>query len=353
MNGYDPAALMQQYRAMQPGDPRMRAIRAAITEAELAKDDASLLQFHHDMIHESVFSGDRYQALVDFPQYLAITHRNPELAAEWTHDTLWMFKWIVEAATEFYQIEKVQVIRWFSEYRRMLLENGYSLRSWYEKRAIFFSYCDRAKMRMDFDSFLEAKSDGMSDGEASDLNSTVRFALETGNRERAMQAANQIFSRNLRTEEVPCKTYLYLLRDAVRRGDADAAAQYAEPLRVLCSGQRFQLEPIGTLLAYDAAADPARGLEFYAKNRALREGSRNPFLCFWFDRGAAMLLKAAADRGCTLSEVNGAVLTPEQLAAKSAEMLQNCRSLAEKFDARNKSEFFASAIAVSSTETDL
>ena len=37
MNGYDPAALMQQYRAMQPGDPRMRAIRAAITEAELAR----------------------------------------------------------------------------------------------------------------------------------------------------------------------------------------------------------------------------------------------------------------------------------------------------------------------------
>ena len=353
MEQYQPEELRQSYRALQSGETRMRAIRQAAAAAEQANDLPWAIRFHHDLIHESVFSGDRYQALVDFPQYLALVKRDPALEKENLWDTLWMFKWIVEAATEFYQIEKVQVIRWFSEYRRMLLENGYSLRSWYEKRAIFFSYCDRAKMRMDFDSFLEAKSDGMSDGEASDLNSTVRFALETGNRERSMQAANQIFSRNLRTEEVPCKTYLYLLRDAVRRGDADAAAQYAEPLRALCSGQRFQLEPIGTLLAYDAAADPARGLEFYAKNRALREGSRNPFLCFWFDRGAAMLLKAAAERGCTLSEVNGAVLTPEQLAAKSAEMMQNCRSLAEKFDARNKSDFFASAIAVSPTETDL
>ncbi|MBQ5339710.1 MAG: hypothetical protein J6Z40_11170, partial [Oscillospiraceae bacterium] len=171
-----------------------------------------------------------------------------------------------------------------------------------------------------------------------------RFALEIGDQEKAMQAANQIFDRNLRTEEVPCKTYHYLLRDAIRRGDLDAAGKYAEPLRPLCAGQRFQLEPIGMVLCYDALTNPERGLQFYAKNKALREGSRNPFLCFWFDRGAARLLTAAAEQGLSGRDAAGAVLTPEQLATDAQACLQSCRMLAEKFDARNRSDYFMSEL---------
>ena len=345
MELYNPEALRQNYRALQSGDPRMRAIRTAAAAAEQANDLPWAIRFHHDLIHESVFSGDRYQALVDFPQYLALVKKDPALEQENLWDTLWMFKWIVEAATEFYQIEKKQVLQWFSEYRRMLLENGYSLRSWYEKRAIFFCYCDRAKMRMDFESFQDAAHDAMDDGEASELDSVVRFGLETGSREKAMQAAKTIFDRNLRTEEVPCKTYHYLTADALRRGVPAEAARYAEPLRLLCDGQRFQLEPIGTVLCCDALTDPARGLQFYMKNRALREGSRNPFLCFWFDRGAARLLSAAAAQGLSARTETGAVITPEQLVEQAAAMLQNCRTLAEKFDARNGSDYYASALA--------
>lgn len=341
---YNPEELRQEYRALQAGDARMRAIRSAAAAAEQANDLPWAISFHHDLIRESVFSGDRYQALIDFPQYLALVKRDPELEAENLWDTLWMFKWIVEASTEFYQIEKKQVLQWFSEYRRMLLSSGYSLRSWHEKRAIFFCYCDRAKMRLDYDEFLDAPKDALSDGTASELDSVVRFSLESGNREKALQAAKQIFDNNLRTEEVPCKTYYYLLRDALQRGDMESADQYALPLRSLCDGQRFQLEPIGMIMRYDALTAPARGLDFYAKNRELRKDSRNPFLCFWFDSGAARLLKAAAESGLSGKDESGAVLTPEQLSAQAEEIMQNCRMLAEKFDARNGSDYFSSKI---------
>lgn len=344
MKQYNPEQLRQEYRALQSGDSRMRAIRTAVAAAEQANDLPWAVRFHHDLIHESVFSGDRYQALIDFPQYLAMVRRDPEQERENLWDTLWMYKWIVEAATEFYQIEKKQVMQWFSEYRRMLLENGYSLRSWYEKRAIFFSYSDRAKMRLDFESFQNAAKDALGDGEASELDSVVRFALEIGDRKKAMQAANQIFDRNLRTEEVPCKTYHYLLRDALKCGDMDAAEKYVQPLRSLCDGQRFQLEAIGMVLCYDALTDLRRGLEFYEKNQALREGSRNPFLCFWFDRGAAKLLTAAAEQGLSGTDISGMVLTPEQLSEKAETIMQNCRTLAERFDARNRSNYFSSEL---------
>lgn len=324
------------YRAMESGDTRMRAIRLAIAAAEQVNDDEAALLFHHDLIKESVFSGDRYQALVDFPQYLAITHRNQELGEANISDTLWMFKWIVEAASEFYQIERKQVLEWFSEFRRELTKNGYSLRTWYEKRAIFFSFCDRAKMRMDYDDFLSAPKDALSDGEACDLNSMVRFELEIGHREKAMEAAQKIFDRGFRTEEIPCKTYHYLITDAIRRGDMETADKYAPQLRTICSGQRFQLEPIGLMLCYDALTDPARGLQFYQQNLHLREGSRNPYLCFWFDRGAAKLIRAAAEAGIALP----AGMTP----AHADELLAGCRDIAAKFDARNRSDFFSEAL---------
>ncbi len=336
MQNYNPDALRDSYRSLQSGEPRMRAIREAITAAEQAHDDPAALLFHADLIRESVFSGDRLQALVDFPQYLSITERDPELAKENLWDTLWMFKWIVEAATEFYQIDKIQILRWFSEFRRMLTVNGYSLRTWYEKRAIFYQYADRAKMRLDYEDFQRAPKDEMGDGEASELDSVVRFEMETGNREKALKAAEEIFRRRLRTEEVPCKTYYILLSDALASGDMEKAAEYAEPLRRLCDGQRFQLEPIGMMLCYDALTDPERGLRFWKKNLPLREGSRNPFLCFWFDRGAAMLLTAAARAGLSCGE-----LTPEQLAAEAERCRANAADLAAKFDARNGSGYFS------------
>ena len=98
------------------------------------------------------------------------------------------------------------------------------------------------------------------------------------------------------------------------------------------------------VLCYDALTDPARGLEFYLRNKSLREGSRNPFLCFWFDRGAARLLTAAAEQGLSAPSEIGGMLTPEQLAAQAEARMQSCRTLAEKFDARNGSDYFSAVL---------
>lgn len=343
MNNYDPSALRLEYRRTQSGDVRMRAIRSAIAAAEQVNDYENLIHFHHDLIHESVFSGDRYQALIDFPQFLAATEHSPELKQQWLWDTLWIYKWILEAATEFWQIEKKQILRWFSDYKSALIRNGYSLRTWYEKRAIFYSYCDRAKMRLDFEDFMRAPKDAIGDGTACELDSMVRFYLEIGEREKAIEKAEIIFEKQYRTEEIPCKTYLFLLRDAMQRGLKEEAAQYAKKLRPLCSGDRFQLEPTGVLLRYDAQTNPEIGLQLYEHNLPLRESSRNPFLCFWFDSGAARLLKAAAEAGLSYP-LNGTQTDAAGLQALSDSALENSRAIAEKFDARNRSDCFMSSL---------
>ena len=297
MADFDPEALVLEYRRAQSGEPRMRAIRTAISAAELAGDSEALIRFHHDLIKDSVFSGDRYQALIDFPQYLAAVNRDEATAAAHLWDTLWMYKWILEAATEFWQIEKKQINKWFSQYRSEMIRAGYSLRPFYQKRAIFNSYCDRAKLRLDYADFLAAPHDRMCDSEADEYDTIVRWELVIGDRDKALKAAEHIFSKGWRSDEIPAYTYGSLLADALRRGDHPNAHEYARLLRPFCDGERFRLEQTGLLLCYDALADPARGMAFYRKNASLREGSRNPFLCFWFDRGAARLLRAAGQQG--------------------------------------------------------
>ncbi len=332
---YDPAALAAEFRKAEPGDPRMRAIRKAIGAAEQAKDTATALHFHHALIKESVFSGDRYQALIDFPQYLNLVHSSPETEREWAHDSLWLFKWIVEAATEFWQIDKKQILTWFSEFRRTLARQGYSLKPFYEKRAIFFSYCDRARLRMDYEDFLSAPMDGMCDGEADSLNTVVRWELEFGNREKGMRCAERIISGKMFSDEIPATTYGYLLADALLHGEAARAADCAERLRALSDGSRFRLEQIGQLLRYDAKTDPDRGYAFYLKNRHLRENLRNPLLCFRFDCGAAAILDAAAAKQPGSAEA---------LRTAAAQYRASAQTAAERFDARNGSDFFAAAL---------
>lgn len=344
MQGFDPSALRQAYFETQEGEPRMRAIRSAITQAEQAKDDYARLIFHRDFIKESVFSGDRYQALIDFPQYLAIYDANPELHPQFRYHVLWTFKWILQAAAEFPQIEKSQVLRWFSHFRSELSKAGYSLKPFYNLRAAFYSYYDYAKFLLDYEDFQNAKADEMSDGDPDTYDAIVQYELLRGNDEAALKTANLIFERNYRTDEVPAKTYSYLLRYAMLRHDMETAAHYAELLRPFCIRKRFRMTELGLLLCFDAKTNPCAAYQLLSEHEEMRRSSRNPYLCFWFDRGAMMVYDALANRQISVPLDNGQIFTPEDAARLAEETRTRCLETAALFDARNGSDYFTAAL---------
>ncbi len=337
----DYAAAEAAYRQLESGDVRMRAIRAAITEADAEQDWHTALLLHHDLIRESVFSGDRYQALVDFPQYLAICEAHSDLDAQYAGMTLWLFKWLVELTTEFYQIEKLQALCWFQEFRKRLTMQGYSLNPFYSKRAMFYFPYDRAKFRLDYADFLASPLDGMSDGKTDFYHTQVRWELELDHYDKAMQAAEKIFQNQLRTEEIPASTYGCLLKYAMQQGDWTEAERYAKLLRPYCIGERFRLEQTGLLLYYDAQRNPEQGIAFWNRQATLREGSRNPHLCFWFDRGVAALLYAAIEQKIPVTDAKGNALTDAQVQQLQYHSMQSAQQLAAAFDKRNGSCFYA------------
>ena len=334
MDNYNPEELEQEYARLESGDARLRMIRRAVNEAEQHGDTKNAFRFHHALIKESVFSGDRYQALIDFPQFIRISEEHPEIYERFSHQILWVYKWILEAVTEFYQIEKIQVLRWFADYRKRLTAEGYTMRSFYEKRAGFFVYTDRAKLRLDYEDFLKTRRDSMSDGDSDEHDSMVFWNLTLGNREKAFELAEKIFAEGWETEETPATTFGYMLEDAMEHGDRERADRFAKLLRPRCDCDRFRMEEMGKMLCYDAWTDPESGLRWLRHQQPERDGSRNPYLCFYFDRGASMLYDRATKAGLG------------DFAEKSAALRQNALSLAEKFDARNGTDYFTKLLHV-------
>lgn len=343
-SAFDPQALREEYQQLDSGEPKMRAIRAAITQAETAKDNRILMIFHRDLIFESVFSGDRYQALIDFPQYYAIYEQNEDIQVEFRFKVLWTFKWILQATTEFPQISKKQVMEWFALYRKELLSAGYSLRAFYDFRAVFYSYYDRAKTRMDYHSFMEAPIDEMTNGKRDEYDTQIQWELYFGNREKAEIAMKKLMAMKFRDDEIPRKPYLDFLEDDLRRRNVESAAEYAKKLLPLSDGDRFCMEQLGMLLCYFAWQDPMKGWHFLNKNMSVRLSSRNPYLCFWFDRGAMLLCRVLSRGSETLTDHNGKECTPADLAERAAQLRESCAEIGAQFDARNESDYYANAL---------
>ena len=339
MDNYNPIKLAHEYMQLQSGDTRLRAIRQACVSAEKAGDIENALKFHHDYIRESVFSGDRYRALIDFPQYLALLEKDARLKEKHAWQTLWMFKWILEASYEFYQIPKKQVNRWFTEFRSESVRNGHSLRAYYDKKSIFDKFCDGAKARIDYMNFLKCPSDSLSDGDASDLDTIVHNELLSGNIEKAEKTADRIFEEHMTTEEIPAKTYSYFLEYHMAHGELNNAEKYARLLIPYCIGSRFRLEQTGFILCYFSLTDIEEGLNFYKKQHFLRVNSKNPYLCFCFDNGAARLFRSAALSGMDTSDLISGFTSYQQAADY---YMNNCIKSAELFDLRNESNYFTS-----------
>ena len=342
--GFDPAALQAAYQAAEEGEPRMRAIRQAITEAERAQDFHAQMVFHRALIKESVFTGDRYQALIDFPQYYALYESRKDLREEYRYNVLWTFKWILEASTEFPQIPKNQIVQWFSQFRKELRQAGYSLQPFYNLRTLFYSYFDMARMRIDYEDFQNAPRDRMSNSEADVKDISVQWELRFGHREKAEQLLKYIQDHHLQDEECPAKSYGYFLEDCVRKHETENAEKYAKLLVPFCDGRRFRMEQSGMLMCYYALYDPQKGWEYLQKNADVRENSRNPFLCFWFDRGVMVLCEVLGKKGITVKDKHGHTFSPQELLKKSEQTRKSCADIAAQFDTRNESAFFSGAL---------
>ena len=329
------------------GEPRLKRIREAITEADQKNVLNWRFRFRYDYLEESIFCGDRYFAMIIFPELLSLWEKHEILHEDVTasHDMLICFKWIVEAAPEFPQISKTEIDGYFRLFKKLLLEQGKSMSIYYMKHCLFYMRVDPAIAAADFYRFLEEPLDDISDGKALYYDQQVMYYLSVDEEEKALEAAKLIFAGKLKSNALPQATYHDFIRYYLEKEQYAHAVHYAflTERRVMCDP--YYLDIIGTLLSLYSITKIPDGIRIFTMHYELYQLSKNPHLKMLFLIGAYHLFRAidAEKYAGLLEELRNArndkifELPPDQIAEH---FYQLADSAVQKFDARNGTDFY-------------
>lgn len=337
--------IVEELQNIERGAPRLNAFRNAIQQADEQNKLFPKFILRYGLLQESIFCGDRYYAMIIFPELLAMFDENEELRRipQYDHCMLVAFKWIVECAPEFPQISKAEIDSYFRLFKRRLMERGYSLSIYYMKRCLFYMHCDKGIAAADFYRFLDAPLDDISDGKALYHDQQAMYYLSIGEEEKALKAAEPIFSGEMTSNALPQATHHFFIRFYLDCGNYEKAIEHAQQTEHRVDGDAYYLDIIGTLMALYGMTKQEHGLRLFAKNHEIYAKSRSPLLRMYFAIGAYHLFRALPDtavlpEGIMLPKDSG--LHAMDIPALRAHFYTAAGELAGKFDARNGTDDF-------------
>lgn len=335
----DFANLEQTFEQYDRGEARLTAIRKAIHEADLEQSINWQFWFRYDYLEESIFCGDRYFALIIFPELLAIYDEHTELqeSESHTHSLLIAFKWIVEAAPEFPQISREEIDGYFREFKKRLRREEKSLSIYYMKRCLFYMHVDKDIAGMCFYRFLDEPLDDISDGRALYYDQQVEYYLSVGDEEKALQALQPLAEGQYHFSHFPQVTYNEFVSYYMRTGQLDKARYYADQIESRVTGDPYYHHIMGTLMTLYAKTDPPRACRMFSHNYADYLESKNPWLRMFFAIGASHLFdRLRQEPELFAKEIRlPAVKRGVDLQTLSAELHASASALTNQFDTRN------------------
>jgi len=199
---YDPEGMKQTYDAMEHGKAKMSAMRTAADAADREGDVSYQMYFRMEMCHESCFYGDAMDMLVVFPELLALVDRYPNTPItvfdngfaykDSLDHVLWIYKWVLENCSSFYQIPMEDCLNFFEDAKSRLISYGYNLRPWYHALYDFYLPIDDEKAEQAFHEFEKLPRDSNSDCKACERNAKIDFYLRKGDLEKAVFLSREI-----------------------------------------------------------------------------------------------------------------------------------------------------------------
>lgn len=344
--------IMDEYELLEDGAPKMAGIKKAIQIADEEKDAYWRLVFRKEYIREAIFDDDTLQAILLFPEYAALYDAYSKTFDDYPAiNFLWAYKWIIETAQDFYQVSYEKIIEYFEDFKKRCIENGFSLRSYYMKSAEFFKYIDIEKSKKAIEEFEKQRIDDLSDCDACELSTQVYFELNYGNSQKAFTLIQPILSGRKKCGEVPHSTYRYLLDYYIKQNDMENASVY-EKLLLKEIKNIAHLTSVSKLLKYYTYVDINKGIRIFKEYLPLDIQTKNPIDKFNFELQAYYLLKEAKkcrnkktiqlllDKKFPLYKENGVYEFDELITF----FLKNVTEIAQKFDKRNKSNYFSNEI---------
>ena len=332
---------IQDYQQMEHGAPRLRAIKTAIQAADEAKDTEWRFRFRHRLLNESTFESDVVDALVIFPEMIAIYDASAELQEDPENQEMlmWSFKLVIENALDFHHIPLEKIEEFFAEYSRRLETYGYSKRTYLYLREVASRFTGNLMPESEYGKYRREPEDALKDCAACELSHDVQMQLLFAHPEKADAMCKPIFDGSLHCGNVPDNTYAAWIEYNIRHGEYDDSRTMAKQLYAIAKQQMDDLPEISTLLRYYAAVSHHMGTLIFRHELPNFIACRNHRSRFMFAAGAYQLFRQMKDDSLVLILPTDFALYREDFHYQTSELrdyfYEEAKTLAEKFDARN------------------
>ncbi|MBQ9906638.1 MAG: DUF4026 domain-containing protein [Oscillospiraceae bacterium] len=341
---FDAEKYIAEYQELEHGAPRLRAIRKAIQAADEAHNDEWSFRFRERCLNESTFESDDVDALIIFPEMVAIYDRNEELQAddEYFYSLMWSYKLVIENAQNFYHVPLNQIEAFLEDFRRRLEQAGRSLRTYYYMRENISEQTGNLLPAEEYGKYRDYPTDDLKDCTACETSHDVRMALLLDQPERAREIGKPIFSGEQHCGEVPETTYAAWIEYDMHKGDFGDARKLAKRLYPMVRHRMDMLREVGTLLHLYSLIDFQTGTTVFRHELRNFLNCRNHWMRFHFAAGAHRLF---AHMSALKTDTVGLVLPQEfplwnethryETKQLSKYFYEEAKTLAEKLDARN------------------
>lgn len=297
----DYQSISNEYKQLPHGNLRINAIKKAIETADYEKSPECSLKCRYDYLHEVEFYGDEFEAVLMFPEYISIYdnyYKEIQNYKDMNYDMLLVYTWVLYSVNDFYQIPKAKIMEYFEDFKKRLLQNGYSLKTYYCYKTKYLKYFDKELYKKTFQLYLSMPKEGeFIRCNACELKSKIDFEMYYGDIKKAMELAKPILDG--RITNCYCQEFIYenIVNCCVlNKLDMQMASKYEKLLYAKISKNISFLDSIGTLLEYFAITNLTKGIKLLQSHFDWYLKSKTPKYKFYFELGSYKLFKKLREK---------------------------------------------------------
>lgn len=346
------AELEREIRNAQKGKAAMELYKKGWEMADAEGDYDAQVEYRMEYMYHSAYFEDGLDMYIVFPEILKLHDRRIEEFGEDVHtlNILWKYKWILENASQFYQISKEQYERFCEDLKRRFIQSGCSLRPYYQYRMNFYLWIDPKMTEIEYDNFLECERDVLSDCHACERSWEVAYLLERGREEEAKKKAEPLFNATLQCAEVPEMTYGDFLR-YYNKKIVQGHLEYVEEAGTICEKLKagIAIRDVANdfrpdIFMYYTLTAPVKALNYYKKNWNFYEKNRSPITRFYFATAASRFFGGIKKKKYKMI-MEPSYIFYEENDTYDVEKIKSyyendALDIARKFDKRNGNDFY-------------
>jgi hypothetical protein len=338
--------LLQRDKLSSPND-RITLLKQAINLADTHNDIEWGFDLRLDLIMDEKETSRCNESLPAFTWILDAYDKNHELFNE--ENFLWEYKWMLGSVRRNSLISLEQIESIAEDYKTRLLRNGYSLRPYYTTKAhlaLFLNNLDDARKYID----LRNKEirDGMANCRACELDDDVELELRLGNFEKALTVGNNMLTKKVTCTHMPFSCYCACIKYFREAGNMGKAYEYYQKAEADLAelSDTSPIAEIGIMLRFLTDYDSEKAWSFFEQHAHWNIDSED-YLDFIFSMNALPLLKNGGSR---ILNVNSSLEWYKEDNTYDLKEIYNyyhkkAKDLAERFDRRNRNDYFGEQLA--------